>query len=188
MEVSQQPLIRMLYRRVDDALADGITDEDEKVELLDTPSRFANQDFEIGEPLKATTLPLCQPAPVLTFPGLRYTFTGTFNYGQRKHCEAAVIERGAAVGRIAQKTNVLVIGTYVTQSWKHSSFGNKISQAVEWREQGYPISIVSEEHWVSHLMMGKAHRPAYSAVQAAQMEKARSFIRGGLIVRPFGKR
>ncbi|HWU16470.1 MAG TPA: BRCT domain-containing protein [Devosia sp.] len=151
MEVSQQPLIRVLYRRIDDVLADGIADEDEKVELLDTLSRFSRQDFEIGEPLKATTLPLCQPAPALTFSGLRYTFTGTFNYGQRKHCEAAVIERGATVGGIAQKTNVLVIGIYATESWKHSLFGNKIEQAVEWREQGYPIAIVSEEHWVSHL-------------------------------------
>lgn len=34
---------------------------------------------------------------------------------------------------MAQKTNVLVIGVYATESWKHSSFGNKILKAVEWR-------------------------------------------------------
>lgn len=62
-----------------------------------------------------------------------------------------MIERGAKAGSIAQKTNVLVIGVYATESWKHSSFGNKILQAVEWRDQGFPISIVPEEHWASHL-------------------------------------
>jgi NAD-dependent DNA ligase len=151
VEISRQPLIRVLYTRVNEVLADGVADDEEKAELLDTLGRFSNRDFEIGEPLKATTLPLCRPAPPLSFEGRRYTFTGTFNYGQRKHCEAAVIERGATAGSIAQKTNVLVIGVYATESWKHSSFGNKILQAVEWREQGFPISIVSEEHWASHL-------------------------------------
>jgi len=151
VEISSQPLIRVLYNRVNQVLADGIADDEEKAELLDTLNRFSNRDFELGEPLKATTLPLCTPAPSLGFAGLRYTFTGTFNYGQRKHCEAVVIERGATAGGIAQKTNVLVIGVYATESWKHSSFGNKILQAVEWREQGFPISIVSEEHWVAHL-------------------------------------
>ncbi len=149
--VSQQPLIHRLYWRINQILSDGVVDETEKAELLDTLNAFSNRDFELGETLKATTLPLCSPAPSLSFQGLRYCFTGTFNYGQRKHCEGAVTQRGAIAGGITQKTNVLVIGVYATESWKHSSFGNKILQAAEWRTQGYPISIVSEEHWVRHL-------------------------------------
>ncbi len=96
-------------------------------------------------------MPLCAPAPILSFEGRTYCFTGTFNYGQRKHCEAAVTERGASAGSLTQRTNVLVIGMYATDSWKHSSFGNKIMNAVEYRLKGFPISIVSEEHWVRHL-------------------------------------
>lgn len=149
--ISDQPVIRVLYSRVGEILGDGIVNEDEKGELLDTLSQFSNRDFEIGEVLKSSTLPLCDPAPKLSFEGLRYCFTGTFNYGQRKHCEQAVIERGAQVGSLTQKTNVLVIGIYATESWKHSSFGNKILKAGDMRDQGYPISIVSEPHWVSHL-------------------------------------
>ncbi len=149
--ISQQPLIHRLYWRINQILSDGVVDETEKAELLDTLNAFSNRDFELGETLKATTLPLCSPAPSLSFQGFRYCFTGTFNYGQRKHCEEAVTQRGAIAGGITQKTNVLVIGVYATESWKHSSFGNKILQAAEWRTQGYPISIVSEEHWVRHL-------------------------------------
>jgi NAD-dependent DNA ligase len=154
--ISDQPIIRVLYRRVTEALADGMVDDEEKAELLDTLSRFSSGDFELGEVLKATSLPLCDPPPQLTFAGQRYCFTGTFNYGQRKHCEQAVIERGATAAGISQKTNVLVIGIYATESWKHSSFGQKIMMACEWRDHGIPIAIVSEPHWVNHL--SSSHR------------------------------
>lgn len=149
--VSDQPIIRTLYKRVSQILADGIVDEVEKVELIDTLGRFADGSFELGETLKATSLPLNAPAPQLTFQGQAYCFTGTFNFGQRKHCEEAVISRGALAGELSKKTNVLVIGVYATDSWKHSSFGNKILQACEMRDGGHPIVVVSEEHWVKHL-------------------------------------
>jgi NAD-dependent DNA ligase len=149
--ISDQPIIRVLYRRVSEVLADGVLDDDEAAELLDTLNRFSNRDFELGEVLKSTSLPLCDPAPALTFAGRRYCFTGTFNYGQRKHCEQAVVERGGETGSITKQTDVLVIGIYATESWKHSSFGLKILKACDLRDQGVPISIVSEPHWVGHL-------------------------------------
>jgi NAD-dependent DNA ligase len=151
MAVTEQPVIRTLYRRINEILEDGLVDLDEKNELLDTLSRFTTSDIELGEVLKATSLPLCDPAPTLSFAGWRYCFTGTFNFGKRKDCEDAVIARGASAGGLSQKTNVLVIGIYATESWKHSSFGNKILEASDWRDAGIPISIVSEEHWVKAL-------------------------------------
>lgn len=149
--VSDQPIIRTLYMRVAEILADGVVDEMEKEELFDTLNRFADGDFELGEVLKATSLPLDSPLPKLIFSGKTYCFTGTFNFGQRRHCEEAVTERGAYIGGLSKKTNVLVIGVYATDSWKHSSFGNKILKACELRDNGHPIVIVSEEHWVKHL-------------------------------------
>jgi len=151
MAISDQPLIRKLYDRVNDVLADGIANEDECRDLLDTLNRFSNRDFELGEVLKSSSLPLCDPAPILAFTGYRYCFTGTFNFGGRKDCELAIEVRGGAAGSLTQKTNVLVIGMYATESWKHSSFGNKILKAVDMREEGAPISIVSEDHWVKYL-------------------------------------
>ncbi|UYO55709.1 NAD-dependent DNA ligase [Rhodopseudomonas palustris] len=147
VEISDQPLIRLLYKRVNDVLGDGIADDDERAELLDTLHSFSSTNIELGEVLKPTSLPLCNPAPDLVFPGQRYCFTGTFNFGQRRDCERVVVERGATAGGLAMKTNVLVIGAYATESWKHSTFGNKIIQACDWRDQGLPISIVSEQHW-----------------------------------------
>jgi NAD-dependent DNA ligase len=149
--ISQQPVIRTLYQRINDVLADGVVDDDEKVMLLETLNSFSNRDFELGEVLKSSTLPLCDPAPPLSFAGRTYCFTGTFVYGQRKDCERAVHERGGSCGGLTQQTDVLVIGAYATESWKHSSFGTKILKASGWRDEGRPISIVSEQHWTNHL-------------------------------------
>lgn len=150
-DISDQPVIRMLYQRVNGVLSDGVLDVDEARDLLDTLNAFSNRDFELGEVLKATTLPLCDPAPALAFEGWTYCFTGTFSYGQRKACEAAVGERGGTSGSLTHKTDALVIGIYATDSWKHSSFGTKILKACEMRDDGVPIAIVSEPHWVQHL-------------------------------------
>lgn len=149
--ICEQPLIRVLYQRVDEILADGLVDEDERQDLFDTLSRFSNRDFELGEVLKPATLPLDDPPPALSFEGKRFCFTGTFNYGKRKDCEDAVLERGGTVGTISKKTGFLVIGAYATESWKHSSFGTKIIKACELRDGGTPLAIVSELHWVQHL-------------------------------------
>ena len=149
--ISHQPLIRTLYQRINDVLADGVLDDEEKGVLLETLNSFSRRDFELGEVLKPSTLPLCDPAPALAFEGWMYCFTGTFLYGQRKDCERAVSERGGVAGGLSQKTGVLVVGAYVTDSWKHSSFGTKIVKASAWREEGLPISIVTEEHWTAHL-------------------------------------
>lgn len=62
-------------------LADGVADVEECRDLLDTMNNFSNRDFELGEVLKSTKLPLCDPAPVLAFEGYRYCFTGTFSFG-----------------------------------------------------------------------------------------------------------
>jgi NAD-dependent DNA ligase len=149
--ITGHPLIGGLYRRVAEILSDGVVDEFERQELLQTLREFSGNDIEIGEALKSTTLPLCDPAPVLTFPGRTYCFTGTFGYGRRPKCEQAVAERGGVCGSLTRKTDVLVIGVYATESWKHSAFGHKILKASEMREQGLPIAIVGEEHWVKHL-------------------------------------
>lgn len=149
--VHSHPMISLLIDRIEASLADGIIDDEERADLHDTLNKLTGSDFELGEVLKSTTLPLCDPAPELTFAGQRYCFTGTFSFGKRKDCEAEVVARGGRCGAVAWSTNVLVIGEYATESWAQSSFGRKIEQAVEWRKEGAPIRIVSEEHWRRHL-------------------------------------
>jgi NAD-dependent DNA ligase len=149
--ITQQPLLKTLYRRIADMLADGTFDDEERRELLDTLRTFSGGRSEIGEALKPTNLPLCDPAPTVVFADRRFCFTGTFMFGQRKVCERAVLDRGGTCGSLNRSTNFLVIGAYATESWKHSTFGLKILKAVEMREKRIKIRIVAEEHWRSFL-------------------------------------
>lgn len=149
--ISGNAVVGALYHRVADALADGIVNPSELKELFQTLEEFSGNNIEIGEALKSTTLPLCNPAPELRFDGNSYCFTGTFNYGGRRQCEQAILDRGGMCGSLTRKTDVLVIGVYATESWKHSAFGHKVMKASEMRDAGVPISIVAEEHWVGFL-------------------------------------
>ena len=151
LAASEQPLIGTLYQRIREMLADGQVTDDERSELFATLQSLSNDDFELGEVLKSTTLPLCDPAPSIVFTDRHFTFTGTFKFGKRKDCENAVFDRGASFGSLTRKTDFLVIGLYATESWKHSTFGNKILDACEMRSSGVPIAIVSEEHWAKSI-------------------------------------
>ncbi|MBC7853412.1 MAG: NAD-dependent DNA ligase [Pirellulaceae bacterium] len=150
-EVTGNPVINTLYSRVAEVLSDGVADAVEREELLQALNDFSGNDFELGEALKSTSLPLCEPAPELTFAGHIYCFTGTFSYGRRPVCEKAVLDRGGSCGSLTRKTDVLVVGIYATESWKHSAFGHKIMKAADMRDSGVPVAIVSEDHWVRHL-------------------------------------
>jgi hypothetical protein len=39
-------------------------------------------------------------------------------------------------------------GFNVTDSWKHETFGRKIEKAMLYQDEGIPLAIVSEEHWI----------------------------------------
>lgn len=151
LAISHQPLIGTLYDRVREILSDGQVDSEECADLFAALTNFTAEGSELGEAAKSTSLPLCNPAPALHFEGAAFCFTGTFSYAQRKHCEYATVAKGASCGSLTKKTDFLVIGAYATESWKHSSFGNKIIKAAEMRAGGVPIAIVAEDHWASSL-------------------------------------
>lgn len=149
-DITHEPVLGDLARRIDEILADRTADAEECNELLVTLKGLCG-DASPGELLKSTELPLDQPPPQLSFSGRRYCFTGTFSYGTRKLCEKAVVDRGGECGSLTQKVQVLVVGVYATESWKHSAYGTKIIRACEWRDKGVPIAIVGEKHWATFL-------------------------------------
>jgi len=149
--VTNNPVIQNLLQRIGAMLSDGVLDADESAELLDTLSRFTGGHFELGEITKSNTLPLDHPAPNIEFVNRSFCFTGTFAFGTRADCIAAIEGLGATTNNLTKKTDYLVIGVYATDSWAHSSYGRKIEKAVEMRQAGVPIAIVGEEHWLSQL-------------------------------------
>ena len=59
-------------------------------------------------------------------------------------------QRGALCeSTVTRRTRYLVVGTFGSRDWVHSSFGRKIEKAVELEQAGMPLSIVGEDHWAA---------------------------------------
>lgn len=147
----EDPVINLLYQRISLMLQDGVLDPEESTELLDTLRCFTG--LATTAPAQQTytasnSLPLNQPEPEIAWDGRVFVFTGTMAFGPRKECERLVRERGGAIGSgVSKKVDYLVIGSIGNDQWLHSSYGTKIIRAVELREEGVPIAIVSEDLW-----------------------------------------
>ncbi|MCJ8168656.1 BRCT domain-containing protein [Atopomonas sediminilitoris] len=146
---ADDPVINILYRRLTHMLSDQLLDADESAELLDMLKQLTGTSKSPDHPHQApSTLPLNHPAPPLALDCHTFVFTGVMAYGPRAACEALVRERGGLIGSgISKKTNYLVVGSIGNEQWLHSSYGNKIKKAVELREAGNAIAIISEDHW-----------------------------------------
>lgn len=147
---SENPIVLNLLSKVSEMLEDGVLDDDESAELLAILRSFSGEKVELGEVSKTSTLPICNPAPSIIFSGKNFLFTGTCAFGTRRQCQEAIESLGGLNAKGVSKTlDYLVLGTYVTDSWAHESFGRKIEKAMEYRESGLPLAIVTEEHWLN---------------------------------------
>lgn len=143
----------VIYDRLLRVFEDGVIEEDERTELEELLLATVGESRAAADATAhATRLPLSDPPPQCIFRGKLYAFTGTFCYGTRTQCEAAVVERGGRCGSgVTLHTDFLVIGTLPTGAWQFTTHGRKIERAIEYRRDGQPIAIVSEEHWVKAL-------------------------------------
>lgn len=145
---------KAIYPRLVAALADGKVDSDEEREILDLllAAVGGNTAPQVGEASDSTSLPLCKPAPSIVFAGQSFCFTGKFNSGTRDWCQKSVESRGGvSAGTVTKKLDFLVIGDLGSRDWLHSTHGTKILKAVEYRDRGAPLAIVSEQHWFEQL-------------------------------------
>lgn len=137
-----------LYDRLCAMLADNHLDEDEQRDLLGLVMQIARPRTEEGL-MAPTTLPLDDPAPNIIVPDREFCFTGVFSFGSRRECTDAVIRLGGIPANgVTKRLDYLVIGSIGSEAWRHTSFGTKILKAVEYRDGGQPLAIITEEHWV----------------------------------------
>ena len=151
-DLTQQWPASALAERLDRIFADGVVEADEQEDLAQLLREIGGV-IEGGEQAvgQSTTLPLDRPPPPLQFGGWEYVFTGRFASGTRRWCQQAIERLGAACASdVTLRTNVLVVGTYGSRDWAHSSYGRKIEKAVEYRRKT-DIVIVDEAHWSSFL-------------------------------------
>ncbi len=89
---------------------------------------------------------------MLIWPGRVFVCSGQMAFGPRRECERHVaLFGGICEATITRRTNYLVLGTFASRDWAHTSFGRKIQKAVEYRDAGHQLAIIGEDHWAAHL-------------------------------------
>ncbi|MGB3386112.1 MAG: BRCT domain-containing protein [Marinomonas sp.] len=84
--------------------------------------------------------------------GAKICFTGVFDTGSRKEIEAIAHDLGAITRKDpSQSIDYVVIGSKVSPDWKNTSLGRKIQKAVEFREAGFPVVILTEKQWLEFI-------------------------------------
>jgi len=141
----------VLFDRLRVMLRDGVLDDDEQRDLLGLVMSIAKPPSASGA-VAPSSLPINDPPPGIIIPDHSFCFTGVFDFGTRAECQGVIQERGGLIANgVTKKLHYLVIGNVGSEVWKHTSFGLKIAKAVDYRENGSPLVIVSEGHWASHL-------------------------------------
>lgn len=102
--------------------------------------------------LLAEGSPFDDPLPEIGISGKCFAFTGRFEFGSRKACQGAVLDRGGLISDgVTSATDVLVVGSDANSSWSHGGYGNKIQSAMIRRMQHGKPAVIPESFWKSLL-------------------------------------
>ena len=140
----------VIAERLHTILEDGIVDEEERADLLETLKQIAGARFEeTGLAHGMATEFLEDPIETICHDGACFCFTGKFVTGGRKTVELTAVRRGARTKpNVSKEVNFLVIGTIASRDWRFSSHGRKIEEALRLKAAGVPISILTERTWL----------------------------------------
>ena len=150
--LSEYPF-NILHKNLQEMLSDDVLDSDEAAELLGILKGLIGEENKHEAIVNgSSSLPLDTNLPEIFIPDNSFVFTGVFTVGTRKKCEEIVCDLGGEMHKTIKKsTNYLVVGDVGSDHWVHSSFGRKIEKAVQYREKGTGICIVSEQHWIKYI-------------------------------------
>lgn len=138
-----------IARRICEITEDGIITESERAYLIDLLSELSGNYFqETGAAtIEAPALPI-DDDPSIFFKNMTFCFTGEFMYGTRANCERVVLQLGGMpIDNVTKKLDYLVIGSRISPMWVNTTYGRKIEKAVEQRDSGLELAIISEQQW-----------------------------------------
>jgi len=139
-----------ILARVERIFADGHCDDDERAELKGVMEALCGYTATAKpDETYSTTLPLDTPLPDLIFPERQFVITGKFAFGTRRKVSEAISTLGgiATDSAPSRTSHYLVVGVFASRDWANTNYGRKIERAVELRDSGSGIAIISEEHW-----------------------------------------
>lgn len=140
----------VVARKVEDIMEDGVITDAERSHLLKVLTDLASTDFALtgSSSPEVAALPINDVVTV-SLKNAGVCHSGEFLFGTRASCERLTLKAGGMpLDSVTRQTDILVIGTRVSPSWAHTSFGRKIQKAAELQEAGHPIEIISERRWI----------------------------------------
>ncbi len=137
-----------VYQKLSLMLGSGNLSADDEATLLDMLVKITGSPaVMLDGDNPSSLLPLCDPAPAICFADRLFILTGNFKIGPRKLLAQEIEARGGKVlSDMRLDTDYLVIGDIGSKAWMHSTHGRKIEKAIELREKGSGIAIISEQH------------------------------------------
>lgn len=143
----------ILLDRLVTIFEDGKIDDAEKDELLFLLRQLTGESAEADIDRRSSALGLDVPPPSLKFIEENFCLTGIFECGSRSDIEKRLRGVGGTIKNSITKKNPihLIVGTFVTEEWKFSTYGRKLETAIALRQEGCKVSIVSEKHMVREL-------------------------------------
>jgi NAD-dependent DNA ligase len=145
--------LNVIKRRINDILADNVITIEEREDFQQTLTKIIGGAYqETGSPSGLST-DYCNEEPdSLIIQGSTFCLTGAFITGTRDKCEQIIIRLGGIpTSSITKKLDYLIIGALASRDWIATSHGRKIEKAMHYKEQGSPVTILSEEVWVKHI-------------------------------------
>ncbi|WP_407202890.1 BRCT domain-containing protein [Enterobacter hormaechei] len=138
-----------LYELVQSILSDGVITDEERTKLLQEITAFTDSNISEGIVDGYSTTSPVDLIDEFNPTDSKVCLTGKFLCGSRRQCESDLLKLGCQiVDRVTQDLDYLIIGALSSKDWKFQSFGRKIEQAIDYRDnKGVPLKILSEEHW-----------------------------------------
>jgi NAD-dependent DNA ligase len=143
----------VIARKVEEIMADGVITEAERAHLLQVLMDLSSNQFGLtgSSSPEVAALPI-NDAVTVTLLNAGVCHTGEFMFGTRAACERATLKAGGMPSdTVTRKVDYVVVGTRVSASWAHTSFGRKIQKAAELQEKGHGIGIISERRWLESM-------------------------------------
>ena len=130
----------VVMKSLDKVLEDGVITQEERDYLYALYKKFTapveNAEHEI----------------ICSLEGMHCCVTGEFEYGERKAVEQYISEHGGICDKGVKKaTDYVIVGSKGSDAWKHGNYGGKVKKAMELKEKGVNISIISEEDFFSEV-------------------------------------
>ena len=124
-----------LFGFVNSSLLDGKIDSSENNELLEIFAKFIDPVHNSCSCSQGT----------LDVTGKNVCLTGTFCCGSKKQVSDTLTEMGAVIcNSVTKKTDIVIVGGQGSDAYAFGNYGAKVQRAMELKEAGQQIEIISE--------------------------------------------